>query len=471
MTTLPKGLVTSTPSISGNIERLDTVENADVARIWRVYATNRNILPNDAGRRLENLFWRTWASESLQQSISGATLARLFLRISEDHAIIRTTPVQSPRSSLQQSECQALAAGGQHPVLSANNSVPLPKAEPGKGRSQVAFGPSENPRDSTLSSGATKQAKKIPLPPILKKSRQVLQEVGESSLVETEAAPAAQRPPNDGASTSTSFPKLSTEAVRPPTPPSPKSRGASGSSGKRRKATFVTASTSNRRRPTPSRRKSSQSSTSNASTKSSTSPKPVEDTQRQSPTAVNPSDASPLTEQAHARSLQHIPPSLPDNHLEAQVSQSWVVDDNFRTRFADKRRHERVSALMTPSAQPKTAATLASMSTAIEGTVDAGASDAVLPVTASGNGKGKGKASATTTVSSAFDSIVATSTSGPAKRTIEEADKREAEEEEEEDSTPTPLLRTKSQLTLLLERNRQRTEHRDETHQHGKRTP
>lgn len=41
----------------------------------------------DAGRRLENLFWRIWSNNSILRTIKGTTLAGLFLHISEGESI------------------------------------------------------------------------------------------------------------------------------------------------------------------------------------------------------------------------------------------------------------------------------------------------------------------------------------------------------------------------------------------------
>ncbi|KAL9612658.1 MAG: hypothetical protein Q9167_002740, partial [Letrouitia subvulpina] len=94
---LPKGLITSNETVSLDIRRIDHVEVDDVARLWRVYSTNRAAIPDDVGRRLENLFWRIWSSGQILKRIRGRLVAAIFNKISEG-GYIRTTPTQSPRS-------------------------------------------------------------------------------------------------------------------------------------------------------------------------------------------------------------------------------------------------------------------------------------------------------------------------------------------------------------------------------------
>lgn len=61
-----------------------------------VYTTNKAVLEENTGRRLENLFWRIWGSEKLFKNIGGSTVAKIFCYISDSSPRIWTTPVQSP---------------------------------------------------------------------------------------------------------------------------------------------------------------------------------------------------------------------------------------------------------------------------------------------------------------------------------------------------------------------------------------
>ncbi|KAL8939833.1 MAG: hypothetical protein Q9211_002561 [Gyalolechia sp. 1 TL-2023] len=95
---LPKGLIATNEAVKGNLESVDRVHVEDIARLWKAYHTNRAVLAEDVGRRLENFFWRIWGHDRLLENITGTLVAAIFSRISEG-GYIRTTPTQSPRSS------------------------------------------------------------------------------------------------------------------------------------------------------------------------------------------------------------------------------------------------------------------------------------------------------------------------------------------------------------------------------------
>lgn len=63
-----------------------------------VYSINKAVIADGVGRRLENFFWRIWSSRKLLHQISGRQLAVQFSHISEG-GYFRTTPTQSPRIS------------------------------------------------------------------------------------------------------------------------------------------------------------------------------------------------------------------------------------------------------------------------------------------------------------------------------------------------------------------------------------
>lgn len=63
-----------------------------------VYSTNKAILADGVGRRLENLFWRIWINPTIRDRITGNQVAALFSKISEGGSL-RTTPTPSPRIS------------------------------------------------------------------------------------------------------------------------------------------------------------------------------------------------------------------------------------------------------------------------------------------------------------------------------------------------------------------------------------
>lgn len=68
--------------------------------MFSVYSANRRTFADGAGRRLENFFWRIWSSKDILDTITGSQVAVLFNAISEEGPL-RTTPTQSPRTSRQ----------------------------------------------------------------------------------------------------------------------------------------------------------------------------------------------------------------------------------------------------------------------------------------------------------------------------------------------------------------------------------
>ncbi|KAI9797173.1 MAG: hypothetical protein M1825_006248 [Sarcosagium campestre] len=465
MTTLPEGIVTNSDSIGGDIRRIDTVDVDDIAHLWRAYTTNKNLIRNDTGSRLENLFWRIWSCKGLYTKLSGATIARLFQSISEDHGIIRTTPVQSPQSSVRQSGIgQLFAIESRNPKSgAASTSGPCDLASEdssSKSRSQVAFRSSATPKDRTSSFASSERAQKSPLPPILKKTRDQSLEGSSPSLLPGSGTVKSKAVASNVDSTAS----LSSRAANKSGPPSPsfhRDGRDSGSSAKRKKATFASASATRPGRPVPFRRKSSQSSSSNTSSRSVTSPKPDDLRERRSAEQENASDAGSGRSEIASGPAQSAPTKVPQKPLRLDSGQvstasghtagssgppglgdsTWVVEQGFRSKFADKSRHERTSTLLTNPSQVKTSATLASTSMEVQGTLDLGApelNDAAAGADAlKKRRKGKGKERQVT--------------DGSAPLKAEGASGVAVSDEEE---SAGPLSRTKSQLTLLLERDR-----------------
>ncbi|KAI9783738.1 MAG: hypothetical protein M1816_001174 [Peltula sp. TS41687] len=109
-TTLPQGLITNTDSISADIKQVDEVTIEDIRRLWKAYSVNKHVLRYSSGIRLENLFWRIWGNRGrLCHVLTGSTVARLVNYMSEDHDMIRTTTVASPRAQRRRVEFSELS--------------------------------------------------------------------------------------------------------------------------------------------------------------------------------------------------------------------------------------------------------------------------------------------------------------------------------------------------------------------------
>ncbi|KAL4961818.1 GATA-like domain-containing protein [Aspergillus stella-maris] len=114
MESLPKGLVSVSGKVSAELKGIgvDAVDVGDIVQLWKAYSTNPSAHEGDAGHRLQNFFWRIWSSKPLSSSLTGSTLARLFLQISEPTTRPGPSPFtkqsapHSPSSSLKHAERQ-----------------------------------------------------------------------------------------------------------------------------------------------------------------------------------------------------------------------------------------------------------------------------------------------------------------------------------------------------------------------------
>ncbi|KAI9743383.1 MAG: hypothetical protein M1818_003229 [Claussenomyces sp. TS43310] len=90
---LPKGIVVNSPQISGDIQRIakEPLKSEELAKLWKVYTTTRRRLRDPTAERLENHWWRIWGSQ--KRSLDGATVARLFTEISDGQSFV---PLRSP---------------------------------------------------------------------------------------------------------------------------------------------------------------------------------------------------------------------------------------------------------------------------------------------------------------------------------------------------------------------------------------
>ncbi|KAL4799653.1 hypothetical protein BDV19DRAFT_376112 [Aspergillus venezuelensis] len=114
MESLPKGLVSVSGKVLAELNGIgvDAVDVGDIVQLWKAYSANPSAHEGDAGYRLQNFFWRIWSSKPLSSSLTGSTLARLFLRISEPTTRPGPSPFTkqsapySPSSSLKHAERQ-----------------------------------------------------------------------------------------------------------------------------------------------------------------------------------------------------------------------------------------------------------------------------------------------------------------------------------------------------------------------------
>ena len=337
---LPEGLFTNNiEAISQDIEKEDRVDVEGLTRLWRgicnaeahpssqahlriAYSTNKIVLANDVGQRLENFFWRLWSSEHLRTNVSGSRVAELFAIISEGN-IIRTTPTSSPRASRlipslrrnqrprvetstdQSDESEDSQAAGSSETSSEPSDQSIdnnqgerrsgpsqpPTVEEEKGRRRNTSRPSPILKRPGIDTSVQSKTARI-LTPTWKTSK-IDPAHDESNFPRKTVVPArsklsATENPQDNigssaySSTTLESEQLSsTSTLRATSPPRQKlsssaklSTSTTSGSSKvpKKKPGFVASSATTKRRPAMTRRKSSQSSSSNAS--KITSPKP-----------------------------------------------------------------------------------------------------------------------------------------------------------------------------------------------------
>ncbi|KAL8873248.1 MAG: hypothetical protein Q9174_001256 [Haloplaca sp. 1 TL-2023] len=178
---LPEGFMQTSEHLKGNIESVEHVEVEDIARLTAyirsgtkidhhartAYHTNRAILADDVGRRLEHFFWRLWGSDRLLATISGNLVAAIFSKISEG-GYIRTTPTQSPRSSRSLGVAHPLPRLQRH-----HESRQGSLTQPGTGTvDQFGNGNHDDGVEQTMTEPISVDRRKLPPrpPPILKKT-------------------------------------------------------------------------------------------------------------------------------------------------------------------------------------------------------------------------------------------------------------------------------------------------------------
>lgn len=136
-----------------------------------MYSVNKTVIADGVGRRLENLFWRIWSSRKLLNRISGRQVARQFQQILEG-GYFRTTPTQSPRisRSLGSNET-SISTDGRAPASprESSPSVDPPPVATSEGQDEKRERDSLVPQAGSVSS-RTKETV-APLPSILKKPK------------------------------------------------------------------------------------------------------------------------------------------------------------------------------------------------------------------------------------------------------------------------------------------------------------
>ncbi|KAI9715060.1 MAG: hypothetical protein M1812_006178 [Candelaria pacifica] len=423
---LPAGLVTNSDAITSDISGIPSVDRADLFHLWRVYSTHKHVIAGDVGLRLENFFWRILSKESIHSKINGPTVARLFQHISEGSNFIRTTPTQSPRASRLLGARGTDVASSPPTQRSTDTGSQLAPAAPGTEiKPSSPQTPPQQPKVNTARP-----------PPILKNARG---DVRSEHKKTARIAPSLPESPDDEPpipSTTT------TESAATATPTMSTTTGefARGTRRKKTGSGFVANSSGNRRRPAVARRRSSQTPSGLTSDTGPSSPQfdsgkddnPPEDLTGET---YQSSRLSGLQERIPSAPVLmqsgQFPPHIPRSEI--QMPERRLVERGFRSKFDDRKRQGQLAAMSSRPSVTKTSSTIGSTSTAAAaGIVDLGEGQ-------SSAARGKARQG---TITDQFVPLRPEGTSGFAAADL--------------GSEPSvPLARTKSQLALLLDRDRQ----------------
>lgn len=235
---LPKGIVINTTNIYKEVANYPTVPADKIWEYWHVYTVTNKKLKDPTARRLENFWWQVWGSD--RRNLSGRTLARLYEDISVGPTI---APLQGPPNRWEGPNAPPLTRQLILAHLSQERDAQQPASEPRPP-------PQTKQSDGSIKSLSSSASKPPPTHPILKKSR------GPSSSGPRPTArfvsPHGSGDEEDKASEfSSSGSTAATGQETPPTAPKKKAQPVA----KR----FVAGTSSARRRPVLQRKPSPQS--------------------------------------------------------------------------------------------------------------------------------------------------------------------------------------------------------------------
>lgn len=503
---LPEGLITTNSNVTGELERLDRMAVEDVIQLWKgssrtfnwlirtylnlcstVYSTSKAILPGGIGRRLDNFFWRIWSKSEILIHLRGSQVAVLFGKICEG-GLTSTRPRRSSKSSESSGDSSPTDDFGRG--LSRSLTARLNSLHSG----ERAGGESgeESPDTRNLenlrcleATAVSQQSKKEPNLPqsILKKttsdssqhgkSTRILSSklgssissVSEKAIIESGSPLSSAKIPMEGAQvlrlerTSSAQESKKPDQFKSKTlPPEaaaisekrPKSNGAESQKPIRKKPTIHAKTGASRRKPAIARRKSSQTSVTCAS---GIIPPGKDKKTRNEPAEVGSNPEAPYRRRVQSARCSRTtsPHPLLKRSAEATTEEVFVSDDdegsptipnrqdydlvepNFRTKFVSRVRPERRPFGSLPPLE-HTSAQAAGTFSPYQGHSTIRFDEAIQ-----GDGKGKRIVGFNSDNSSGLKPY-----GGRAMGT-----------NESDENVPRVLPRTKSQLTLLLQQERQ----------------
>ncbi|KAM0307726.1 hypothetical protein HYE67_000595 [Fusarium culmorum] len=153
---LPKGIVTNSENIYKEVADFPIVPPDKVWKYWHVYTTTYKKLQDPTACRLENFWWHVWGSD--RRFLKGSALAKLYEEISNGPTFV---PLKGPPNRWEGPDM--------HPLIKqileaaeAQATPPLPQPQGSR---------SSRPTDSALRTLSSSASKPPPTHPILKKAR------------------------------------------------------------------------------------------------------------------------------------------------------------------------------------------------------------------------------------------------------------------------------------------------------------
>ncbi|KAJ4005210.1 hypothetical protein NW752_011298 [Fusarium irregulare] len=153
---LPKGIVTNSKNIYKEVAEFPLVPPEKVWKYWHVYTTTYKKLKDPTACRLENFWWHVWGSD--RRFLKGSALAKLYEEISVGPTFV---PLKGPPNRWEGPDIPPLIKQ----ILEAAESQATPPPPQPQGSR-----PSK-PTDSALRTLSSSASKPPPAHPILKKAR------------------------------------------------------------------------------------------------------------------------------------------------------------------------------------------------------------------------------------------------------------------------------------------------------------
>ncbi|KAF7547361.1 hypothetical protein G7046_g9029 [Stylonectria norvegica] len=154
---LPKGIVVNSANIYKEVADYARVPPDKVWEYWHVYTTTYKKLKDPTACRLENFWWHVWGSD--RQNLKGSTLAKLYEEISLGPTAV---PLQGPPNRWEGPDVPPFIRQMMESIQAEGPRIQLPPPESRR---------SNKPIDPTWKALSSSASKPPPPHPILKKAR------------------------------------------------------------------------------------------------------------------------------------------------------------------------------------------------------------------------------------------------------------------------------------------------------------